>query len=257
MYGDGRSESVIGKMWNDLPRKDVFLATKVGWDKGPYSNYYEPKHMVHNLERSLKNLKTDCVDLVYLHHCNFGKNGEYFDEALDVLTSFKNQGRSRFIGLSDWSNSRIMQYIEKCNPDVVQPYRNVMDDGFVKSGLCSYVNKNNLGVCFFSPIKHGLLTGKYDKPTSFELGDHRSGVKDFASQNIIDKMKKNKLLLEKRFSSHAHPVMRGLVDALFNDAKSGCVLLGQRNPDQVSVASTLGELMDEIDSDWVKSLYQD
>ena len=70
-------------------------------------------------------------------------------------------------------------------------------------------------------------------------------------------MKKNKSLLEKRFSNHGHPVMRGLVDALFNDAKSGCVLLGQRNPDQVSVASTLGELMDEIDSDWVKSLYQD
>ena len=58
-----------------------------------------------------------------------------------------------------------MQYIEKCNPDVVQPYRNVMDDGFVKSGLCSFVNKNNLGVCFFSPIKHGLLTGKYQNKT--------------------------------------------------------------------------------------------
>ena len=84
-------------------------------------------------ERSLKNLKTDCVDLVYLHHCNFGKDGEYFDKALDVLTSFKNQGRLRFIGLSDWSNSRIMKYIEMCDPDVVQPYRNVMDDGFIKS----------------------------------------------------------------------------------------------------------------------------
>ena len=98
------------------------------------------------------------------------------------------------------------------------PFRNVMDDGFIKSGLCSYVNKNNLGVCFFSPIKHGLLTGKYDKPTSFELGDHRSGVKDFANQKVIDKMKQNKLLLEKRFTKHKYPVMRGLVDALFNDA---------------------------------------
>ena len=162
VYGDGKSESIIGEMWNDIPRKDIFLATKVGWDKGPFSNYYEPKHMVHNIERSLKNLKTDCVDLVYLHHCNFGKDGEYFDEALDVLTNFKNQGRLRFIGLSDWSNSRIMKYIEMCDPDVIQPYRNVMDDGYIKSGLCSYINKNNLGVCFFSPIKHGLLTGKYD-----------------------------------------------------------------------------------------------
>ena len=49
--------------------------------------------------------------------------------------------------------------------------------------------------------------------------------------------------------------MRGLVDALFYDAKSGCVLLGQRNVDQVNVASTLGEPMDEKDSAWVKSLY--
>ena len=49
--------------------------------------------------------------------------------------------------------------------------------------------------------------------------------------------------------------MRGLVDALFNDAKSGCVLLGQRNVDQVNVASTLGKPMDEKDSAWVKSLY--
>ena len=101
-----------------------------------------------------------------------------------------------------------------------------------------------------------MLTGKYDKPTSFELGDHRSGVKDFADQKVIDKMKQNKLLLEKRFTEHKHPVMRGLVDALFNDAKSGCVLLGQRNVDQVNVASTLGEPMDEKDSVWVKSLYQ-
>ena len=256
VYGDGKSESIIGQMWNDIPRKDIFLATKVGWDKGPFSNYYEPKHMVRNLERSLKNLKTDCVDLVYLHHCNFGKDGEYFDEALDVLTNFKNQGRLRFVGLSDWSNSRIMKHIKMCDPDVVQPYRNVMDDGFIKSGLCSYVNKNNLGVCFFSPIKHGLLTGKYDKPTSFELGDHRSGVKDFADQKVINKMKQNKLLLEKRFTKHKYPVMRGLVDALFNDAKSGCVLLGQRNVDQVNVGSTLGEPMDEKDSVWVKSLYQ-
>ena len=89
VYGDGKSEAIIGDMWNDIPRRDIFVATKVGWDKGPFSNYYEPKHMVHNLERSLKNLKTDCVDLVYIHHCNFGKNGQHFDEALNVVTNFK------------------------------------------------------------------------------------------------------------------------------------------------------------------------
>ena len=67
VYGDGKSESIIGKMWKTIPREDIFLATKVGWDKGPYNNWYHPKHMKNNLERSLKNLQTNHVDLIYLH----------------------------------------------------------------------------------------------------------------------------------------------------------------------------------------------
>ena len=256
VYGNGKSESTIGEMWGDIPREDIFLATKVGWDKGAYSYWYNPKHMVNNLERSLKNLNTGYVDLVYLHHCNFGKNGEYFDDALEVVNKFKDQGKTRFIGLSDWSNISILKYIEKCDPDVVQPYRNVMDDDYIKSGLGSYVDKHNMGVCFFSPIKHGLLTGKYKNPTTFDHGDHRSGVKDFANQAIIDKMHQNKILLEKRFTDHEHPTMHGVIDALFNDSSNACVLLGQRNVKQVQVASTLGNLMSDQDSQWVKSIYK-
>jgi len=256
VYGNGKSESTIGEMWGDIPREDIFLATKVGWDKGAYSYWYNPKHMVNNLERSLKNLNTGYVDLVYLHHCNFGKNGEYFDDALEVVNKFKDQGKTRFIGLSDWSNISILKYIEKCDPDVVQPYRNVMDDDYIKSGLGSYVDKHNMGVCFFSPIKHGLLTGKYKNPTTFDRGDHRSGVKDFANQAIIDKMHQNKILLEKRFKDHEHPTMHGVIDALFNDSSNACVLLGQRNIKQVQVASTLGNLMSDQDSQWVKSIYK-
>ena len=256
VYGEGRSEAIIGDMWDKVPRNDIFLATKVGWDRGPFSHWYDRRHMLHNMERSLNNLKTDCVDLIYLHHCNFGKNGEYFDEALGVVKDFKEQGKTRFIGLSDWSNINILKYIEKCDPDVVQPYRNVMDDSYVESGLASYVNQNNIGVCFFSPIKHGLLTGKYDRPTSFDHGDHRSGVKEFANQEIIDKMKQNKKFLDEKFSTHDHPTMYGAINALFTDAPSGCVLLGQRNTTQVEVATLLGDLMSEEDSSWVRSLYK-
>ena len=256
VYGNGKSESIIGEVWNDIPRENIFLATKVGWDKGTYSHWYNPKHMVNNLERSLKNLNTNYVDLVYLHHCNFGKNGEYFDDALEVINKFKDHGKTRFIGLSDWSNVSILKYIGKCDPDIVQPYRNVMDDDYVKSGLRSYVDKHNIGVCFFSPIKHGLLTGKYKNPATFDRGDHRSGIKDFANQAIIDKMQQNKNLLEKRFADHKHPTMHGVIDALFNDSSTACVLLGQRNIKQVGVASTLGNLMSDEDSQWVKSIYK-
>ena len=117
----------------------------------------------------------DYVDLIYFHHCNFGNQGEYFQDALNIIKKFQNDGYARYIGLSDWSCDKILNYIEVCDPDVVQPYRNVMDDKYESSGLKSHIDKENMGVCFFSPIKHGLLTGKYNKPASFKDGDHRSG----------------------------------------------------------------------------------
>ncbi len=256
VYGDGKSESIIGKMWKTIPREDIFLATKVGWDKGHYDHWYHPKHMKTNLERSLKNLQTDYVDLIYLHHCNFGKNNEFFDEALNTILNFKKEGKASFIGLSDWSSKKIMKFINECDPDVIQPYRNVMDDHYESSGLKNYVDKNNVGVCFFSPIKHGLLTGKYDKPPTFQTGDHRKNISAFKNQEILNKIKLNKRLLEKHFFDNPNPVLHALIGALFEDTPNGCVLLGQRNIEQVKIASKLGTKISKEDSKWIKSIYK-
>jgi aryl-alcohol dehydrogenase-like predicted oxidoreductase len=256
VYGNGISENIIGAMWNSVPRNEIFLATKIGWDMGNYDYWYHPMQMKINMERSLKNLKVNCVDLMYLHHCNFGKKDEYFEDALEVIKKFQEEGKTRFIGLSDWSSSKIMKYISRVNPDVIQPYRNAMDDTYSETGLKDFIDSNNLGVCFFSPIKHGLLTGKYSKPTVFEAGDFRTGVKDFVSQDIIDRMKLNKSKLESKFSNHLEPVMHGLVDSLLTDSPTGCVLLGQRNTSQVESAASLGAPLSEEDASWVKKLYQ-
>jgi len=256
VYGEGHSERIIGSMWEDIPRNSIFLATKVGWDMGPFSHWYHPKHMKNKIEESLTNLKTDYIDLLYLHHCNFGKQDEYFDDAVEVLKSFQSQGKIRFTGLSDWSNERIVKYLDACNPDVIQPYRNIMDNTYEESGLKNIVNKNNLGVCFFSPLKHGLLTGKYKTTAVFKDGDHRSGIKDFQNKNQIKKIMLNCEKLEKKFSHYENPIMHGIVNALFFDSPTGCVLLGQRNINQVETASSLGEILSEEDTNWVKSLYK-
>lgn len=256
VYGEGRSEKIIGSVWGTIPRKSIFLATKVGWDMGPFPHWYNPKHMKLKIEKSLTNLNTNYIDLLYLHHCNFGKKDEYFDDALDVLKTFQSQGKIRFIGLSDWSNERIAKYLNACDPDVIQPYRNIMDNTYESSGLKSIINKNNLGVCFFSPLKHGLLTGKYKSPTTFKDGDHRSGIKDFQNNEVIKKTLLICKKLEKKFSYHENPIMHGIVNALFFDSPTGCALLGQRNIDQVKIASSLGEILSHEDTRWVKSLYK-
>ena len=256
VYGNGRSEQVIGSMWKSIPRNNIFLATKVGWDRGYKKRWYDIDVMRQNMERSLKNLKTDCVDLIYLHHCNFGDNNEYFDEAIAVIRKFKEEGKTRFIGLSDWSSKKIRQFIERCDPDVVQPLRNVVDDSYESSGLKQYIDDHNLGICFFSPIKHGLLLGKYTEPAQFEDGDFRSREKAFSDMDFLQNMLDNKAKLDGRFSDHLNPVMHGVVNALFSDSPTGCALLGQRNVDQVEAAATLGNLLSNEDSDWVKNLYR-
>ncbi len=256
VYGNGRSEQVIGSMWKFIPRNNIFLATKVGWDRGYKKRWYDIEVMRQNMERSLKNLKTDCVDLIYLHHCNFGNNNEYFDEAIAVIRKFKEEGKTRFIGLSDWSSKKIRQFIERCDPDVVQPLRNVVDDSYESSGLKQYIDDHNLGICFFSPIKHGLLLGKYTEPAQFEDGDFRSREKAFSDMEFLQKMLDNKANLDGHFSDYLNPVMHGVVNALFSDSPTGCALLGQRNVDQVEAAATLGDLLSNEDSDWVKNLYR-
>ena len=144
VYGDGKSESIIGNSWNKIPRNEIFIATKFGWDRGPYKEWYNPKHMRNNFERSLKNLKTDYVDLLYLHHCSFGKNDELLDDAILTIRQFQSEGKVRFIGLSDWSSKKILKYIDACNPDVVQPYYNVMDNQYITSGLNFHLSPEHI-----------------------------------------------------------------------------------------------------------------
>lgn len=255
VYGQGRSERVIGSIWDTVPREEIFLATKVGWARGPYEHYYHPEHMRRQLEKSLRNLNCEVIDLYYLHHCNFGPQGEYFDDAIEVLRRAREAGKIRFSGLSDWSSEKIMAYIESADPDVVQPYRNVVDDSYASSGLKEWVESHNLGVCFFSPLKHGLLTGKYSQPASFPKGDFRANIKDFQDPATISRLQANRALLEERFRDHPQPVLHGVVDALLSDTPTGCVLLGQRNETQVQAAATLGTPLTAEDARWVLSLY--
>jgi len=257
VYGDGHSENIIGSMWKEIPRKDIFLATKVGWDMGKYGYWYNPQYMKMKMEKSLLNLKTDCVDLMYLHHCNFGKSNETLDDAIEMILRFKEDGKTRFIGLSDWSSNRILMFIKKVDPDVVQPLYNVYDTEYETSGLKEYAKSNNIGVCYFSPIKHGILTGKYDSIVEFPDGDFRKNVKEFKDIDFINRMKSNKKEIENKFLDlHENPILHALLGAILYDNPTACALLGQRNEKQASAAGLLGKNLTKEEALWVLSLYK-
>ena len=257
VYGEGHSEKIIGSMWKEISRESIFLATKVGWDKGPYKQWYEPSYIKEKVEQSLQNLRTDYIDLLYLHHCNFGNNDEMLEGALEIINQFKEDGKIRFIGLSDWSSARIMKFIKFVDPDVIQTLYNVLDIEYETSGLKDYIKTNNLGVCFFSPIKHGILTGKYNSITDFPKGDFRKSIKEFQDIDFIKKMQINRKKVDEKFSHFGeNAIMHALLGSILFDNPTGCALLGQRNESQAAAAGELGERITKEEASWVFSLYR-
>jgi aryl-alcohol dehydrogenase-like predicted oxidoreductase len=256
-YGDGHAETLIGQVWDAVPRSEIFLATKFGYVEGPAHHPYDPKFMREHAERSLRNLRTDVLDLHYFHHCDFGPDDRYFDGALETMHRLREEGKVRFIGLSDWDATRIMRFIERADPDVVQPYRNLVDDAYESSGLKHWVDTHDLGVAFFSPLKHGLLLGKYDQPVKYGEGDFRSNIADFQNAEAIERYQRAAAATRAKFgAAQAEPVLHAVVGALLTDNPTACVLLGQRNAKQVAAAASVGEALSEQDAGWVRGQYR-
>ena len=254
-YGDGQAESLIGALWEDIARDDVFLASKVGWDPGPHRHFYDPQQIRRQLARSLSLLRTDRIDLYYFHHCNFGPGDRYLDEAIELFRRFQAEGKIRFIGLSDWKSSRVTRYAPRIDPDVVQPYRNVVDDTYRSSGLQKWVEAHDTGVAFFSPLKHGLLTGKHERPPDFEEGDHRSAIPEFQNPEALAHYRHCREELQSRFGGQPEPVLHALVGALLADTPTGCALVGLRRPEHAEAAAAAGESLSSEDARWVRDLY--
>ncbi|MFQ5549852.1 MAG: aldo/keto reductase, partial [Gemmatimonadales bacterium] len=239
----------------EVDRDGIFIASKVGWDPGPHDRFYHPRLIEAHLHRSLQNLSVEHIDLYYLHHCDFGPKGEYLDDALLTFRRLRTQGKIRFIGLSDWNSRRVLKYVDRVRPDVIQICRNVCNDEYVESGLKRWADANDVGVVFFSPLDHGLLLGKYTEPTSFPSGDTRNRVDGFRDRRLLLRLGDNREKLIQRFDGHPEPVLHGLMGSLMADSPQACVLVGQRNPDQVRAAVAAAEPVSPTDAAWVNSLY--
>jgi aryl-alcohol dehydrogenase-like predicted oxidoreductase len=107
-----------------------------------------------------------------------------------------------------------------------------------------------------SPLKHGLLLGKYDKPVEFDEGDFRRNVEDFRDPVAIERYKNAAAAMRSRFAQYPEPVLHAVAGALLTDNPTACVLLGQRNPKQVEAAAAVGEALAAEDAGWVRTQYR-
>ena len=182
VYGNGRAERILASALASYSQV-VIISSKVGWFKGTARHAYEPKHIRHQCEQSLINLKRDYIDIYYFHHGDFGPNDCYLDDACGMMNTLKTEGKIRCIGLSAYSEKDFKRLIPKIKPSVVQSWAHIMDYHFIapNSSLMQLCERYTISFIAFSPLNQGILLGKYksSNPPAFPYGDHRQKSEKF------------------------------------------------------------------------------
>ncbi|MHC8491416.1 aldo/keto reductase [Thalassospira sp. SM2505] len=172
VYGDGRSEKIIADVMKERGGERPFIATKAGRRLDPHvSEGYNKQNLTAFVERSLKNLATDCLDLVQLH-CP-PTEVFYRPDVFEVMEEMVTAGKIRNYGVSVEKVEEGLKAIEYPGVASVQIIYNIFRQR--PSGLFFREAKaKNVGVIVRVPLASGLLTGKMTKETAFAADDHRA-----------------------------------------------------------------------------------
>lgn len=169
LYGRGHSEIMLGRAFHNV-RSKVVIATKVGF-KNSHEHDLSSLHMRASLEASLERLGTDYVDLYQLHSPSVELITE---EAVEMLRTFKREGKIRAYGLSVKSPNDGIPMVKSFGFGALQVNFNMIDQRIVENGLVTFARENNVGLIARTPFNFGFLTGTV-KDLAFDPRDHRSG----------------------------------------------------------------------------------
>ena len=170
VYGDGRSEKVIGRFLRERSGEKFFVATKMGRRVPVEMKYYTPEAFRAWTERSRDNLGVERLDLVQLHclHPSIYYSPEHF-AALDALVA---AGVLASYGVSVEKVEEALKAIEFPGVASVQIIYNIVRQRPAERFLAE-AKRRDVGVLARVPLASGLLTGKMTKATQFDPSDHR------------------------------------------------------------------------------------
>ncbi len=172
VYGDGRSEKIIADVLKARGGERPFVATKAGRRLSPHvSEGYNKDNLTMFVERSLKNLATDCLDLVQLH-CP-PTEVYYRPDVFEAMESLIKEGKIRNYGVSVEKVEEGLKAIEYPGVASVQIIYNIFRQRPADL-FFGEAKRKGVAVIVRVPLVSGLLTGKMSAQTSFAADDHRA-----------------------------------------------------------------------------------
>ena len=235
VYGHGRSERLVGKALSGSKMSAV-IASKVGFLPTSAPSVYSPENIRFQCEQSLRNLGRDTIDLYYLHHCDFGAEDRFLDDAVSVMNDLKASGKIRSICLSGYSASDLIRVSKKLLPDFIQSWASFEHPEFIapEGTLSPFMKERGIRFIAMMPFGQGRLLGKHDgqNPLTFGPGDTRSTNSEFSTRSL-QALEPRMALLRDRFGHRPADLIAPALGFLLSHDVVASVVPGFRSSQQV------------------------
>lgn len=161
----GSAESNVGKILKDLPRDEILISSKAGYDMwpGPYGEWGSRKYLLASLDQSLKRVDVDYFDIFYSHRFD---PETPIEETLGALNTAVSQGKALYAGISSYSTEQTRDAIQVCQENgwarilIHQPNYSLFNR-WIEDRLVAACEQHGVGIIAFCPLYQGLLTNKY------------------------------------------------------------------------------------------------
>jgi aryl-alcohol dehydrogenase-like predicted oxidoreductase len=258
VYSEGKSEITVGKSLKNLniARKDLVIATKVYGRTGPGRNDVGASrgHIMDAIEASLRRLNTDYIDLYQIHG---NDTVTPIEETLRALDNLVQQGKVRYIGVSNWHAWKIAkalgisEFKNLARFDTLQAYYSIAGRDLERD-IVPLLESEKTGLLVWSPLAGGLLSGKFTRENQKPEDSRRSSF-DFP---LVDKERTWNILDVLVPIAKSHSVSPATVALAYVLAKPfvTSVIIGAKRIDQLNENLAAADL--KLTADDLKQLDQ-
>ena len=184
-YNAGKAECYVGETLSKLKkRREVVISTKCGnkFVDGKYLRCGSKESILKQCDESLKNLKTDYIDIYLVH---WPDPDVELEETIDAVSTLKKEGIILHAGVSNFSKEQIEEAQKYCKIEAFQPQYSLADRKDEK--LIRWAHEQGLGIMTYGTLGGGILTGNYRKLRTFEQTDSRNRFYPYFKEPLFSK----------------------------------------------------------------------
>lgn len=237
MYGNGRSEEIVGKAIKAC-RQRVIIATKCGvyLTGNGLINDLKPQSIRKELEDSLRRMSIEVIDL---YQCHWPDPNTPIEDTMGEMLKMKAEGKIRYIGVSNFDTA-LFQRTQKAAPIASNQVPYSLLNREIERELLPFCQEQGVGIMAYGPLGGGILTGKYKEKPIFNTGDARSFFYSYYEEPYWSRVQMLLKDLEQVSKRYGKPISQVAINWIRQQPGISTVLVGARNPKQAEANATAG-----------------